>query len=175
MGNYVYIAASIDGFIARSDGALDWLLNIENPEKTDYGYGEFIGKIDAIVMGRKSYEYVKTIEPWPYERPVFVLSGTLNPGPIGAVGAVSVINLDPRELVGELASRGYGNLYIDGGATIRGFLKEDLIDELTITTVPILLGSGIPLFGAIGREVRLKHVATIVYDNGLVKSTYVRR
>lgn len=173
MSNYVYIAASLDGFIARADGSLDWLTELDNPEQTDYGYNDFISRIDAIVMGRGTYETVSRFATWPYTKPVFVLSSTLNPeNPPGA--KITVTALAPSELVKELDARGYHHLYIDGGKTIQSFLACDLIDELIITRVPVLLGTGIPLFGALAHELAFKHLETVVYKNGLVKSRYLR-
>lgn len=173
MGNFVYIAASIDGFIARTDGSIDWLTNLDNPEETDYGYGEFIDNIDAIVMGRKTFEFAIKMDPWPYNKPVFVLSSTLSQGTDDA-RRISIVNLRPGELTSALNSRGQKNLYVDGGRTIQGFLAEDLIDEMVITRIPVLLGSGIPLFGNINREIRFHHVDSVAYRNGLVKSVYRR-
>ena len=128
MGNSVFIAASVDGFIARKDGSLDWLTKIENPEKTDYGFQAFMDRMDAVVMGRKTFESIENFEPWPYSKPVFVLSGTLNPAEKNKPG-VRIMNKSPKELVSDLNRQGLNNLYIDGGKTIQGFLTENLIDE----------------------------------------------
>lgn len=171
MSHYVYIATSLDGFIARKDGAIDWLTAIDNPEQTDYGYEEFISQIDAIVMGRSTYELAKKITPWPYKKPVYVMSRTLNE--ITSGNDVHLTRLQPKELVEQLHAQGLKNLYIDGGKTIQSFLNENLIDEMTITKIPLLLGGGIPLFDShAGREIRFIHVETVVYKNGLVKSAY---
>ena len=173
MSNHVFIAASIDGYIARADGSIDWLTGLDNPDDSDYGYGGFIAMIDAIVMGRNTFEFARSIEPWPYDRPVFVLSSTLDPHRDKS-GTFEVVRLQPADLVAELKSRGFNNLYIDGGKTIQGFLAEDLIDEMTITRVPIVLGSGIPLFDASCGELKFRHIGTTAYPNGLVTSTYRR-
>ena len=171
MGNSVFIAASVDGFIARKDGSLDWLTKIENPEKTDYGFQAFMDRMDAVVMGRKTFESIENFEPWPYSKPVFVLSGTLNPAEKNKPG-VRIMNKSPKELVSDLNRQGLNNLYIDGGKTIQGFLTENLIDELIITRIPILLGSGIPLFGNDNPELKLRHIRTESFQNGLIQSTY---
>lgn len=171
MANYVFIAASIDGYIARGDGSIDWLTGHEDPTGGEYGYGAFIESIDAIVMGRRTYETVANLDPWPYPRPVFVLSSTLAPGDVRRPG-VRVVSMEPPALVAMLKREGYANLYVDGGATIQGFLRHGLIDELIITRVPVLLGGGVPLFGPLERDVPLSHMETIVYPDGLVKSRY---
>ena len=173
MSNCVFIAASLDGFIARDDGSIDWLTGFDNPDNNDYGYKEFIARIDAIVMGRNTFEFARKIEPWPHARPVFVLSTTLDPSRHGSE-KFEILNAQPGDAVRDLGSRGFNNLYIDGGKTIQRFLAGDLIDELTITRVPILLGSGIPLFGALDKELAFRHINTIAYPNGLLKSTYLR-
>ena len=174
MANYVYIATSLDGFIATEDGGIDWLMDIPNPDKSNYGWAEFISRINAIVMGRISFEKVLTFESWPYEVPVFILSNTLIELPGQVTGKAELISGDAEELTEQLAQRGYHNLYIDGGKTIQSFLKADLIDEMIITKIPILLGSGIPLFGDLDQHLKFEHKKTDIYDNMLVKSHYAR-
>lgn len=139
MTNYVYIATSLDGFIATPDGGLDWLFDIPNPDQSDYGYSEFMGGIDAIVMGRNTFEKVLTFSDWPYNKPVFVLSNSLTAVPEPIVAQAEIVKGDIKSLVNQLHQRGYQNLYVDGGKTIQSFLKADLIDEMIITRVPILL------------------------------------
>ncbi|MGD1854458.1 MAG: dihydrofolate reductase family protein [Leptolyngbyaceae cyanobacterium] len=174
MANYVYIAASLDGFIATADGGLDWLDEIPNPEQSDFGYGDFVTTIDAIVMGRNSFEKVLTFDTWPYDKPVFVLSKRLTQVPKNLASPVEIVQGDLKALVHRLNQQGYKNLYIDGGGTIQSFLAEDMIDEMTITRIPILLGSGIPLFGTLVKELRFHHQKTELFNNALVKSTYIR-
>lgn len=174
MANHIYIATSLDGYIAQADGGLDWLEEIPNPDGSDWGWAEFIAGIDAIVMGRKTFEKVLTFPEWPYSLPVFVLSTSLTAIPEGFAGGVELFDLTPVEVVRTLKRRGHQNLYIDGGRTIQGFLEHDLIDTLTITRVPILLGSGIPLFENHHTPLDFDHVSTQIYNNHLVKSRYVR-
>ena len=176
MANYVYIATSLDGFIATADGGVDWLDEIPNPDQSDFGYSEFIRHIDAIVMGRNSFKKVLTFGDWPYNKPVFVLSNTLKAVPENLVDTVEIVSgTDIKLLVHQLNKRGYQNLYIDGGRTIQSFLAEDMIDELIITRVPILLGQGIPLFGTLSNPLLFHHEKTELFHNLLVKSTYRRR
>ena len=167
----VFIATSLDGFIARQDGALDWLpVNGGEP----HGYTEFMATVDAIVIGRKTFEKVLTFGAWPYGRkPVVVLSTRPSEltAPDGAV--CDVMAGTPHEIVIRLTQRGMKHLYIDGGVTIQGFLEAGLIQHLIITRIPVLLGSGIPLFGSLSHDIRLEHVTTRSYPSGLVQSEYV--
>lgn len=169
----VYIAKSLDGFIARLDGSIDWLGEPEEGE--DYGWAEFIATIDTIVMGRVTFEQVLTFGTWPYEgTPVVVLSTTLRSAPEGLQGKVELSSLEPRELVRALNERGFGRIYVDGGKTIQSFLRDDLIDELIITTLPVLIGQGIPLFGPIDSDMAWEHRSSQVFERGLVKCSYRR-
>jgi dihydrofolate reductase len=170
----IYIAASLDNYIAGPGGSLDWLNEIPNPEQSDFGFGEFLQRVDAIVMGRNTFETVLGFEPWPYQKPVFVLSRTLAGLPEKVAGKAELIRGEPTEVVAALNARGYQNLYIDGGRTIQGFLEADLIDEMVITRVPILLGGGIPLFGRLPNELNFRLVSTERLNDTLVKSIYHR-
>jgi dihydrofolate reductase len=166
----VFIATSIDGFIARSDGGLDWLpANGGEP----HGYDEFMATVDAVVIGRKTFETVATYDVWPYEsRRVVVLSTRLHEVKVPTGAVCEVMAAPPTDVVDRLAALGIRHIYVDGGATIRGFLEAGLIQHLTITRVPVLLGGGIPLFGHLPQDIRLEHVATQAYPSGLVKSEY---
>ncbi|MEO1373488.1 MAG: dihydrofolate reductase family protein [Cyanobacteria bacterium J06635_10] len=174
MPNYIYIATSLDGFIATSDGGIDWLLEIPNPEGSDYGYAEFMNGIDAMVMGRNTFEKVLTFGEWPYHKPVFVLSNSLTEVPGDIIDKAEIVSGDIKELIKELNRRGYHNLYIDGGETIQSFLREDLIDEMIITLCPILLGSGFPLFKKLDKRLDFRHNKTEVYNHTFVKNHYIR-
>lgn len=175
MANIVYIACSIDGYIARKDGNIDWLTETPNPDNSDYGFSEFIERIDGLIMGRKTFEMVLSFGQWPYTKPVFVLSSTMKDVPADLQGKAEVIAGPLRDIVASLNSRGFVNLYIDGGKTIQNFLKQDLIDELIITRIPIVLGSGLPLFDEMDREIKFEHSRTEVLNKELVKSTYTRK
>ena len=174
MSNFIYIATSIDGFIAKKDGGIDWLFEVPNPDSSDFGFSDFIKNIDAIVMGRNTYELVLTFGNWPYNKPVFVLSKTLKSVPNNLSDKVEILNGNPNFVVKELNSRNYLNLYIDGGKTIQEFLKQELIDEIIITRIPILLGEGIPLFDILTKDQKYEHIKTDVFNNALVKSHYRR-
>ncbi|MFC2122230.1 dihydrofolate reductase family protein [Bacteroidota bacterium] len=174
MTNYVYIATSLDGFIATIDGGVDWLNAIPNPEQSDYRFANFMIGIDAIIMGRNTFEQVITFGTWPYDKPVFVLSTTLTEIPNGYESKVEIVSGDLNELINRLHEKGYSNLYVDGGKTIQNFLKEDLIDAMIITKVPILLGDGIPLFGKLTQSLKFEHIKTEVINYSLVMSYYTR-
>lgn len=171
----VFIATSLDGFIAREDGSLDWLdrANAMLPPGEDCGYQAFMADIDAVVMGRRTFELVLTFPDWPFgELPVVVLSRRGIALPERIPGSVSVSDETPAALVARLSAQGLKRLYIDGGQTIQGFLAAGLIDALTITVIPVLLGGGRPLFGPLVADVRLEHVATQAFVFGFVQQRY---
>jgi len=174
MSNYVYVATSLDGFIATSEGGLDWLDEIPNPGKSDFGYAEFMSGIDAIVMGRKTFEKVLTFGFWPYDIPVYVLSRSKVNIPKELDDKVEIITGNPKKVVDQLNKLGHQNLYIDGGLAIQSFLEEDLIDKMIITRVPVLLGEGIPLFGKLTQRLYFKHEMTESLNEILSKSYYTR-
>ena len=171
---FVYIGTSLDGFIARKDDNIDWLVKFQNPEVHD-SYGEFMSRIDAIVIGRGTFEKVLSFPAWPYEKKVFVLSNSIKQVPAALKEKLTLLSMRPRELMSHLAREGFSNIYVDGGKVIQDFLKEDCVDEMIITRVPELIGSGIPLFGYIEKDLAFEHIRTDVFANGLVKSRYVRR
>jgi len=170
----VFIATSLDGFIARENGDLDWLAGAQSPStEEDYGYQEFMDAVDTIVVGRNTFELVLTFDTWPYSgKRVVVLSSRSNAIPPHLVDDVECLSLPPRQLTERLEAQGARHLYVDGGKTIQGFLNAGLIDELTITRVPVLIGTGVALFGPLDRDVGLAHVATRQYENGFVQSRY---
>lgn len=171
----VYIATSLDGFIARPDGGLDWLPGAEGESTAgeDYGFREFMDSVDYLVMGRNTFELALSFEPWPYTgTPVVVLSSRPLEIPAHLTGAVEWMSGSPGEVVSRLAERGANHLYIDGGKTIQGFLAEGLIQQLIITQVPVLIGEGIPLFGPLPYDIKLRHIETRSFPTGLVQSRY---
>ena len=166
---------SLDGYIAREDGGLDWLeaANATVTGGEDRGYARFMRSVDAIVMGRKSYEKVRSFGGWPYgDTAVVVLSRTALEIPESLAATVSHSSETPEVLCKRLAGQGNKRLYIDGGVTIQRFLAAGLITDLAITTIPMILGGGIPLFGRLDRDIALRHVSTKSYDFGFVQSTY---
>ncbi len=172
----VFIAASLDGFIAREDGSIDWLSPEEvHPSDGDYGYQAFFASVDAIVMGRNTFDLVLTFGDWPYgETPVFVLSSGEVEIPAKLNATVTCISASPGEVLRQLSTKGYEHLYVDGGRTIQGFLREGLISDLIITRIPILLGSGIPLFGPVLPEQNFNHIETKAFSSGFVQSRYTK-
>ena len=166
----VFIGTSVDGFIARPNGELDFL----PPDGGEpHGYNEFFASVDALVIGRKTFETVLAFPAWPYgDKRVVVLSR--QPLDLSAVrgGVVQQMAGPPAEIVARLAASGAHHLYVDGGITIQEFLRAGLVQRLVITRVPVLIGEGIPLFGALPHDVRLHHVRTQHYPSGLVKSEY---
>ena len=172
MKTSVFVGVSVDGFIAREDGGLDFL---DAGGNEAHGYEEFIATVDTLVMGRKTYETVLGFGVWPYgERRVVVLSRQpVDLTPVAKLGGrAEWMTGAPSEVAARLEEEGAQHVYLDGGVTIQGFLSAGLVDRLVVSRVPILIGSGIPLFGALPRDVRLRHVATRTYSGGLVQSEY---
>jgi dihydrofolate reductase len=168
----IFIAASLDGYIARPDGGLDWLEGPPDSEE-DYGYEAFYASVDALVMGRGTFEKVLTFPEWPYPgKRLVVLSRTLAQLPPGCQDRAELRRDPPAHLVEHLRREGCARLYVDGGLTIQSFLREGLITDLTLTCIPVLMGSGIPLFGSLDRDLHLQHQSTRAYPSGYVQSTY---
>ncbi len=171
----VFIATSLDGFIARPDGSLDWLdaANSMVPAGEDCGYAAFLSTVDTLVMGRKTFEQVLTFGEWPYGfMPVVVMSHHIDSLPSNSPQTVMSSRETPGDLVARLSAEGYRHLYIDGGLTVQSFFAEGLIDDITITVIPILLGTGKSLFGPLSSDTHLSHVATRVYEFGFVQHKY---
>ena len=166
----VFIGTSVDGFIARPNDDLDFL---PPGGGEPHGYNEFMAGVDAIVIGRKTFEKVLTLGPWHYgEKRVVVLSSRLLDFSVAVGGVVERMAGSPAEIVSQLAARGFHHIYVDGGITIQRFLREGLIQRLIITRVPVLIGQGVPLFGTLPHDIQLRHVATRDYPSGLVQSEY---
>lgn len=169
-----YIATSVDGFIAREDGDLDWLHEAGAPAgEEDYGYGEFMQTVDAIVMGRHTYEKVRTFGEWPYDKPVVALASGALTVPPELRDSVEGMSGPPAEILARLSARGFQHIYVDGGRTIQRFLEAGAIDRLIISRVPVLIGRGIPLFGQVPGDIRLRHIGTRQFSTGVVQSEYV--
>jgi dihydrofolate reductase len=169
MKTSVFVGTSLDGFIARPNGAFDFLLGAEGEP---HGYEEFFATVDALLMGRNTYEVVLPFPKWPYgSKPVFVLSSrSLSPAPVGAV--VEHVSGSPGGVYAMLESRGFQHVYVDGGSVIQSFLRAGLVDRVVVTRVPVLIGTGIPLFGPVETDIPLRHVATRTLAGGAVQSEY---
>ncbi len=167
----VFIATSLDGFISRPDGSIDWL-NAANEAVSpgeDCGFGDFMANVDTLVMGWNTFEQVLSFGEWPYgATPVTVLSHQGLPEEANLPRTVSASREEPTDLVTRLSNEGRRHIYVDGGLTVQGFFAAGLIDELTITVIPVLLGEGKPLFGPLPHDVHLAHVSTLTYDFGFV-------
>lgn len=169
-----FIATSLDGFIARTDGGLDWLPGSDGqPMAEDVGYDDFYASVDTLVLGRNTYELVLSFGDWPYQgKHVVVLSSHYTTAMQAVSEQVTGTSAAPAELAKLLAARGARHVYVDGGKTIQSFLRAGLIGEMTITRVPVLLGDGIPLFGELEQDIRLQHLSTRAFDNGMVQCKF---
>lgn len=170
----VYLAVSVDGYIADADGGVAWLDDIEHDEADgDMGYGDLIESVDCIVMGSKSYRTVRGFDvPWPYTIPVIVLSSSPVDIPPELAASVRHLNHSPAELAKILPAQGVHRVYVDGGDTVRRFLRAGLVDKVTLTQIPVLLGSGISLFAGLDVHIPLIFESSTPFSNGLVQTTY---
>jgi dihydrofolate reductase len=167
----VFVGASVDGFIARRNDDLDFL---PPGGGEPHGYNEFLASVDAIVIGRKTFEKVLTLGPWAYGKKHVVILSNRSVDLSAAVGGdVEQMAGTPAEIVSQLAARGFSHLYVDGGITVQEFLRAGLVQHLTVTRVPVLIGDGIPFFGALPHDIPLHHVATQHYPSGLVQTEYL--
>ncbi len=174
MANFVFIACSLDGYIAKPDGDLGWLVEVPNETGSDYGFSAFMKNVDAVVMGRATFDAVAEFSEWPYVKPVFVLSHSLESIPRARKGKAELMRGDPAGITAELNGRGFRNLYVDGGKTIRSFLEADLIDEMIVTWVSKVIGGGFTLFGAIGVERVFEIRKAEILNDFFVQCHYVR-
>lgn len=160
----VFIATSLNGFIARPDGKPDWLIG--TTDSTDgHGYADFMAGIDALAMDRNTFETALTFGEWPYTLARQALRA-------GLADVVELFSGPVAELAGYLERSGACSVYVNGGQLIQGFLRAGLIAEITLTRIPVLLGSGIPLFGLVPQDIALEHVRPRAYESGFVQSTY---
>lgn len=174
--NSVYIATSLDGYIADRNDGIQWLDEIPNPTQDDMGYFQFMEGVDAIVMGRNTFDKVLSFDvPWPYKIPVFVLSKTLKAVPPKLQNhQIQLISGTVKEVLNQIHHQGYTQLYIDGGNVIQQFLKEDCIDEMIITTIPVLLGGGAPLFGELTQAQWFQCIESNIHCETIVQNRFIR-
>ncbi len=170
---HVFIATSLDGYVARKNHQLDWLMK-QNTSGEEHGYNTFIEGVDGLVMGRGSFETLLTSDDWPYSKPVIVMSQQLTeadiPPPLS--DKVRLTDRSPGEVMNMLESEGWTHAYIDGGKIVQSFLRAGLINDMILTRIPILIGEGIPLFGALDGDIDLVHEGTQSFPSGLVTSHY---
>ena len=164
----VFLGLSVDGFIARPDGDLTWATS-RGEAAGDAGFTPFVESVDAVLMGRGTYDVIAGFDDWPYRgRPVHVLSTTLAPDADARVSVHSSFD----DALAALAAAGHRRVYVDGGRTVRTFLAAGLVTELTLSRVPVLIGEGVSLFGPLSQDVDLEHVRTEVLGGCMVQTTY---
>lgn len=170
---HVFIATSLDGYIARPDGEIDWLLQRDN-QAEDHGYLDFMADKGAIVMGRGTYETVAHLKPWPYDVPAYVLSKALaeTPVPEGQQDKVTFLDLTPAAFLARLDRENIQKVYVDGGQLVQSFLREGLVHDMVITTVPVLIGAGRPLFGSVPKDIDLELMSSRSFPSGMVQCKF---
>jgi dihydrofolate reductase len=183
MKSSVFIATSMDGFIAKNDGSVDWLHTAGNPEadlgdQADMGFSDFMATVDCMIMGRKCMEMISSMnltpEQWPYgDTRIITLSNTLKEAPANVKDKIEMYSGELNDLVASLENDGFKHAYIDGGATIQAFINLGLINEMTITRAPVLLGEGIPLFGKINRDIKLEQTQALAFANDFIQEKFV--
>ncbi len=172
----VFLGMSVDGFIARLDGDVSWLTGgaeasgaPDDGQGGDFGFGDFVAGVDALVMGRATYDFIAPMDDWPYQgKPVHVLSTTLEPGADDRI----TVHRSLEEAVEALEAAGYRRVYVDGGKAVHAFLAAGLVSDLTLSRVPVLIGTGRTPFGELAADIPLEHVQTQAFPGGMVQSTY---
>lgn len=173
--NSVFIATSLDGFIAGKNDELDWLSTFPEIDHIDTGFHEFTSGVDAILMGRNTFKIVEGFDgEWFYKKPVFVWSNSMKEMPEKFKDKAFLVSGTLDEVLQEIHGKGFYKLYIDGGKVIQTFLKEDLIDEMIITTIPVLLGSGIPMFGDLPKQLVFECIKSTRFLDKVVQNHFVR-
>jgi dihydrofolate reductase len=162
---------SVDGFLARPDDTFDFL---QTGEQEPHGFSEFLASVDVVVIGHRTFDIVLKLGHLTLygNKPMIVLSNHSLDFSFAPGGMIEQMSGEPTAIVTQLKSRGFKHVYVDGGITIQRFLAAGVIDRLVITRVPVLIGAGVPLFGPLPRDIRLRHIATRSYNGGLVQSEY---
>ena len=173
--HHVFIATSLDGYIADATGSVHFLDTYPVPEHSDMGYYAFMDKVDALLMGRKSFETVLGFGvAWPYTKPVFVWSQTLSEIPAELADKAFLVQGNLHEVEEQIRLKGYEHLYLDGGKVIQTFLQADKVETMTITSIPVLLGRGIRLFGTMENPLAFQCVSATRFENGMAQQVFVR-
>lgn len=178
----VFIATSLDGFIARENGEVDWLhtsgnINVDLGDQSDMGMNAFMSTVDCMIMGRKCMDMISSMnlsaDQWPYgDIKIVALSNTITKPPDNLKNKVEMYSGDILALISKLENAHFKHAYIDGGATIQAFLDLELINEMTITKAPIILGTGIPLFGKTIKDIKLEAAEAEAFPNDFVQIKY---
>ncbi len=170
---HVYMAMSLDGFVAREDFGLDWLMK-QNTGGEAHSHEAFMDSVDGVVMGSGSFRTALNHDIWPYDKPAIVLSHSLNPRdiPDKLRDQVSLCELSPPDVMASLAEKGWKRVYVDGGKIVQSFLREGLIENMTLTLVPVLIGSGKRLFGELEADIDLQLLEASSFPSGLVTTRY---
>lgn len=171
---HVFIATSVDGFVARKDHSIDWLTKQSSVEGEDGGFAAFMDSVDGLIMGSGSFRTILGLGQWPYTKPVIVLSSTLSERdvPDKLKDKARISRSTPKVIMQDLEREHWARAYVDGGRLVQSFLREGLISDLTVTSIPILIGEGIPLFGSLDADVDLELVSFRKLRTGMLQSSY---
>lgn len=176
MENSIFAVVSLDGFITRLDGQLDWRVKADNGDQNDtFGRTEFLKSVSTVVMGRKTFLKCLAEPEWPYaHQRVVVLTKTLKEAPKHLAEQVQIFDGSAEDLARELDADGDTRVFLDGGKAAQGFINAGLVDDITIITAPVLIGEGMPLFsGLMKKDLYLSHVETRAFENGFVQTKYL--
>lgn len=170
---HVFIATSLDGFVARDDHGLDWLMK-QNTADEDHGYDAFMASVDGLIMGRGSFQTALSFDTWPYQKPVFVMSKSLTEDAVPAAlrDQVSLTRLEPGDLMASLDAQGWKRAYVDGGLVVQSFIRAGLVSDMSVTLIPILIGGGRRLFGELDGDIDLQLLASKAFPSGLLQTRY---
>ncbi len=175
MANHIFLGMSLDGYIADKNNSVDWLSAYPQEQGPDSAFALFMDNMDAIIMGRNTFELVHSFGQWPYTKPVIVMSQSLEALPSGYEQKATLSKESVKDTLLNAFRKGYHELYIDGGKLVQSFLQLDMIDSMTLTQVPEILGGGISLFGDLDEPLKFKHIHTQILEGGLVMSGYMRK
>lgn len=170
---HVFMATSLDGFVARKNHSLGWLNRVDTGDD-DLGYEGFIAKMDGLIMGSGSFRTALSFEAWPYSIPVVVMSHSLTESdiPESLKGKVTMTRKPPKALMESLHQDGWKRAYVDGGKIVQSFVRDGLVSDMVVTLIPILIGEGLALFGAVKSDIQLTLLSSQSFDCGLVQNKY---
>ncbi|MCW8914352.1 MAG: dihydrofolate reductase family protein [Magnetovibrio sp.] len=170
---HAFMGMSLDGFIARQDHSLDWLMKFDTTDE-DHGFDAFMDSVDGLVMGANTFKTVLGFDSWPYTKKVVVMTRSLSPQDIPAElqDKVRLSSQSPEELMQQLRDEDWSRAYVDGGQLVQSFIRSGLLADITLTILPTLIGSGVRLFGALDADQDLELMNSQSFGSGFVTNCY---